>query len=174
MSIISLVRWTFNRTLWNWNIIALRKAQSLQKLSIVPYGIETTLTKAAWYILFWLSIVPYGIETESVDWFLYRTVPFQSYLMELKLSSIPHVPLILLTFNRTLWNWNRLGGLIEYQIKNFQSYLMELKLVHLHDGYQSCWAFNRTLWNWNFWWRYTVGWLRAFNRTLWNWNLDDR
>ena len=54
-----------------------------------------------------------------------------------------------LSFNRTLWNWNK----------------HELSCQRRDDG-----TFNRTLWNWNT----TIGnslHLRlAFNRTLWNWN----
>ena len=77
-------------------------------------------------LLNFLLIVPYGIETPSF------------FLQHPKWPS----------FNRTLWNWNRMHR------KNFVNVL----------------TFNRTLWNWN-----KVSFTSplitiTFNRTLWNWN----
>ena len=51
----------FNRTLWNWNYRAVKKADFGTELLIVPYGIEIALI----YTSLWadgLLIVPYGIE----------------------------------------------------------------------------------------------------------------
>ena len=73
--------------------------------------------------------------------------------MELKLPRVLGHIQKLLSFNRTLWNWNFLGYL---------------------DIFKNYYAFNRTLWNWN------SGRIisssdepNPFNRTLWNWNIRE-
>ena len=98
--------WTFNCTLWNWNIQEGAKGVFALMLLIVPYGIETACRRGrakpplyTFNCTLWnwnsgarrntsradfLLIVPYGIETNSGG---FRTSWYGA-------------------FNCTLWNWN--------------------------------------------------------------------
>ena len=76
---------TFNCTLWNWNSDLTSSITLTPFLLIVPYGIETQFHSVAIDSHFLLLIVPYGIET-SIIW-----------------SSRKNS----LSFNCTLWNWNK-------------------------------------------------------------------
>ena len=98
-------RHSFNRTLWNWNLSCRPHFRPHSYLLIVPYGIET-MSRSAAEQLACLLIVPYGIETWQ--------------------KRLAHI--LVLTFNRTLWNWNRCTC----------------------SGLTTCKTFNRTLWNWNY------------------------
>ena len=120
---------TLNRTLWNWN----------------PCGVAGIFLHSS------LSIVPYGIETFYFFCTHFRFFFSQSYLMELKQTSFSSLDVIVLTLNRTLWNWNKITknikrqfhtlSIVPYGIETIisphspvtslfsQSYLMELKLV---------------------------------------------
>ena len=137
---------TFNRTLWNWNSVYTHHSTKDRLLLIVPYGIETGLRRWV-FICTLLLIVPYGIETISsqiqIRLHVLLIVP---YGIETRFSDgWRNRPC---TFNRTLWNWNLSWWLL----------------------YACSASFNRTLWNWNASSSEQPDGLFSFNRTLWNWN----
>ena len=54
--------------------------------------------------VFHVSIVPYGIETSQLDFAVYLTQKYQSYLMELKQNWRRKRQRASPSINRTLWN----------------------------------------------------------------------
>ena len=139
---------TFNRTLWNWNLVTSFCATRFWKLLIVPYGIETWKNVGKVKMVRLLLIVPYGIETAADNLDNDIKKPFNRTLWNWNVCRSAQIHAQSHAFNRTLWNWNLSSS-------HF------LKSLH---------SFNRTLWNWNSGHSRIIEAGEAFNRTLWNWN----
>ena len=95
----------FNRTLWNWNIPEITWYGSRRVLLIVPYGIETAACD-------WkrrqctLLIVPYGIETSTKKWY-WNVLTLLIVPYGIETINSESIMLFQVSFNRTLWNWNK-------------------------------------------------------------------
>ena len=116
-----------------------------------------------------LLIVPYGIETcvkISKQYSLIsfnRTIWNWNNLSSLFLSKKT-------AFNRTIWNWNSLTTWKTFRRASLLivPYGIETEDLLLRPVGQS--PFNRTIWNWNYIIRNPSFDYSAFNRTIWNWN----
>ena len=137
-------------------------------LLIVPYGIE---------IIGWgwnqncdrLLIVPYGIEIGSCSLRFVGSLTFNRTLWNWNRWPVPFKKSNR-TFNRTLWNWNcfRAWSILAIVSLLIVPYGIEILLLYVNSV--EVYTFNRTLWNWNITQicRMKQNW--TFNRTLWNWN----
>ena len=121
-------RLTFNRTLWNWNIIKVKTLASANcafNRTLWNWNHKSRAVCPTWWKLL---IEPYGIETENTASSFPFRLPFNRTLWNWNLVASSSLAPATMPFNRTLWNWNN-------NIDDVRVSIVE--------------TFNRTLWNWN-------------------------
>ena len=69
--------------------------------------------------------------------------------MELKLNERKQMPNVLLTFNRTKWNWNLFSTILLIFCSILLIVLNGIEMKHRRSNNQTTGTFNRTKWNWN-------------------------
>ena len=118
------------------------------KLLIVPYGIETWRSDGSSGRCE-LLIVPYGIETWHITHFILRL--FLLLIVPYGIETVGNImwQSVILTFNRTLWNWNREAFAALIDLTSLLIVPYGIETIHTRRDWSVFPAFNRTLWNWN-------------------------